>query len=160
MDNFYDDNNNPDRCYIPQLISFLRSLNEHTEDYQNDFGAVNEVNELTRILSMEHTDLVGHVNIVPLDIAYNGEEKAKNVGEEIYFDDILYVNSSGFIEKIRRNLRETDDNGETTYKEIQLKHQTSLIVWDTYTKISKIVSFYDVPKYMFSEDPNETLTPY
>lgn len=156
MDSFYDDNNNPDKCYIPQLVSFLRSLNEKTDEFQNDFGNVNEVNELTRIISLQHTDLVGHENLVPMDISYDGEVKGTNVSDELRIDDVIYVNESGFIVKVKRKVYE-DDGKNWEYREYQM-NPTNLIIWDCYTKTSKLASFFDVPHTLITDE--EDLQPF
>lgn len=156
MDNFYDDNNNPDRCYIPQLVSFLRSLNEKTDEFQNDFGNVNEVNELTRIISLQHTDLVGHENLSPMDISYDGEVKGTNVSDELRIDDVIYVNKSGFIVKVKRKVYD-DSHENWEYREYETK-PSNLIIWDCYTKTSKMVSFFDVPQLLLTDE--EDLHPF
>lgn len=130
---FLDDNANVRTCYLSSLISTLKMMGEDILEYEKGgFEGVNELRDFVRILSMNHTDLVGHVIKKPYDIVIQNDRKGKNVGDKILLTDKLTI-SNGKIKKVTRNGKvydytKWDSDG------------VLLIVQDKYTYQTKIVN--------------------
>ena len=143
--NFFDDNVNTKTNYVNNLLSTLHMMGHDAFEYdQTTFEGVNELRDLCRILSMNHSELVGNLIDESYDIKYSESYKGKHIGDEVFVTDEIYVipeneltgkkrHQKGKIAKIRRN-------GEL----LQLKESTLLVVRDLYTNETKMVNFSDL----------------
>lgn len=138
---FFDDTVNVDKCHVEYLVSILNSMADNTSEYsENIFNAVNEIRNFARIASMNHSLLVGHENIETLDIAFNGEIKGKNVGEEILPTDVVFADKNGLLAGFLRK--------EKFYK---ITPHVPIIVYDKYTKMSRTTNFHNIPSSIHYE---------
>lgn len=132
VDNFIDNTSNIKTCYLSNFISMLKMMGEDVTEFEkSSFDGVNDMKNFVRLLSMNHSDLVGHVIKEPYDISISGEAKGKHVGDEIYVTDTLLLNSQGKITSINRN----GVNHNIDYEE-----GCDIIVCDRYTNFTKIVN--------------------
>lgn len=132
--NFLDDYGNVKTCYLSSLISTLKMMGEDVLEFENSsFEGVNDLRDFVRILSMNHSDLVGHVVNERYDIDIKHDKKGKNVGDKILTSDILTI-KKGKITKIQRGDKIYDF---TTWN----PDGVEMIVHDKYTHDSKIVNF-------------------
>ena len=137
---FIDDYSNIKTCYLSSLIQTLKMMGEDIYEYEKGaFEGVNDLRDFVRILSMNHSDLVGHVVNSPYDLTIRLDRMGKNVGDEIKVDDVLTLqindtnNNKGKILSLTRNgkkydLTQVDKNG------------VDLIIHDKYTFKTKIVN--------------------
>jgi hypothetical protein len=80
--NFIDDYSNVKTCYLSQLISTLKMMGEDILEYEKGgFEGVNELRDFVRLLTMNHSDLVGHVIGEDLDTTIRLDKKGKNVSD-------------------------------------------------------------------------------
>lgn len=94
----FEDRADVDYCHVENLVSILKSMGEDPGRYDaTDLSALNETMELARLLSMEHTDLVGHLVREGLDISFDGETKGVNLGDELGVSDLLFTTPEGYI---------------------------------------------------------------
>lgn len=94
----FEDRADVDYCHVENLVSILKSMGEDPGRYDaTDLSALNETMELARLLSMEHTDLVGHLVREGLDISFDGETKGANLGDELGVSDLLFTTPEGYI---------------------------------------------------------------
>lgn len=142
-ENFLDNTANVKRCYLSNLISTLQMMGEDVTLFEKGaFEGVNDLKNFVRFLTMNHTELIGHVIDEELDITVRQDLRGKNVGEEVSLDDVLYLrddatkNTLGKIYKIQ-----TVDNGKTNTKLIGVDGGVDLIVHDRYTHDTKVVTF-------------------
>lgn len=128
-------------CYLSSLIQTLKMMGEDIYEYEKGaFEGVNDLRDFVRILSMNHSDLVGHVVKVPYDLTIRLDRIGKNVGDEIKVDDILTLqlndnnHNKGKVLSLRRN--------DKTYDLRQVhKDGVDIIIQDKYTYKTKIVNF-------------------
>jgi hypothetical protein len=60
--NFLDDTANIKRCFLSNLISTLEMMGEDVTQWEKGaFEGINDLKKFVRLLSMNHTELVGHV---------------------------------------------------------------------------------------------------
>lgn len=129
--NFIDDNVNIKTSYIHQLLSTLKSFDEDCNEFSNtSFESVNEMRDLIRILSINHSELIGNNILDNFDISIKNNYKGKNISDELLVDDEIYFNNNKEIEKIKRN-------GEF----IDVLKTDSIVWYDKYTNESNIVNF-------------------
>lgn len=127
--NFLDDTNNIKRCFLSNLISTLQMMGEDVTLFESgSFEGINDLRDFVRLLSMNHTELIGHVIEEGLDIRIKKDLKGKNVGEEITVFDELKLNTNGKIKSVNNN-------------EVIINEGVDLIVHDKYTNDTKVISF-------------------
>lgn len=143
--NFFDDNVNHKSNYVTALLSMLHMMGRDAFKYdQTTFEGVNELRDLCRVLSMNHSELVGNLIDESYNIRYSENYKGKHIGDEILVNDELYVlpqnepagekrHQKGKIAKIVRD-------GKT----LVLREPTILVTRDLYTNETKTVSFSDI----------------
>lgn len=140
-DYFIDDVSNVKTCYLSNFIATLKMLGQDVTQFEkNTFDGVNDVRDLVRVLSMNHSDLIGHLVVEQFDIEVKNDAKGKHVGDEIYVNDTLYLNvgtkeNRGCVTAIRRA------NNDKVFN-ISVQGGVNLIVNDRYTGESRIVKFY------------------
>ena len=133
VDNFIDNTANVKTCYLANFISMLKMMGEDVTEFEkSSFDGVNDMKNFVRLLSMNHSDLVGHVIKEPYDISVSGESKGKHVGDEIYVTDTLLLNDEGKVVAVNRN--------GTTYN-IDYSDGCDIIICDRYTNATKIANF-------------------
>ena len=128
-DNFLDDTANVKRCFLSNLISTLQMMGEDVTLFESgSFEGINDLRDFVRLLSMNHTELIGHVVKEDLDIRVRNDVKGKNVGEELHVGDTIRINTNGKIDKVNNQLVIFDEG-------------VDIIVHDRYTHDTKVVSF-------------------
>lgn len=155
--NFFDDNVNIKTNYVENLLQTLTMMGQDISEYSTtNFEGVNELKDLTRILSMNHSELMGNYIDEPYDIKITSASKGKHIGERVYVNDVLYALTDnlfvgdkrfykGKVTKIQREV-----NGKTvTYT---TKEPVALVMVDDYSKESRIISFSDIPPREVTED--------
>lgn len=137
---FLDDYANIRTCYLSSLIQMLKMMGEDVLEYEKGgFEGVNDLRDFVRLLTMNHSDLVGHVIGDKVDITVQLDRKGKNVSDEIKVSDLLQMeradtsHNRGKIKKFTRNNKTYD------CKQIH-KNGVDLIVQDKYTFETKIVN--------------------
>jgi hypothetical protein len=104
-DNFLDDTANVKRCFLSNLISTLQMMGEDVTLFESgSFEGINDLRDFVRLLSMNHTELIGHVVKEDLDIRVRNDVKGKNVGEELHVGDTIRINTNGKIDKVNNQL--------------------------------------------------------
>ena len=143
--NFFDDVVNVKTNYVASLLNTIHMMGKDAYEYdQTSFEGVNELRDLCRILSMNHSELVGNLIDEHFDIKYTESYKGEHIGDEILVTDEIYTYPNnlttgpnrfqkGKIIKVKRN-------GNL----VSLKEPTLLIYRDNYTNETKIVNFADV----------------
>lgn len=135
----FDDRVNIDTCHIDALASIMKHMDDPAPEYDStNLTAVNEIMDFTRLLSMYHTNLTGHIVKDALDISFNGEEKGANTGDELAVDDFLFVNEDGLLVGVVRK-------GSAYPIEIP----SQIIIWDQFTHESRQANFKN------AESPSE-----
>lgn len=136
--NFLDDMTNHKTCYIKNLISIYSLLDEPLKQYNvNYFERVNELNDLTRILSMNYGHLFGTIVNDLYDIKITGTNKGKNVADELKTTDIILCDKNYKIIGFRRGAKIYQLSTPTEY----------LVIKDDYSSKTKLVSFYNIPSH-------------
>lgn len=137
----FEDRADVDYCHVENLVSILKSMGEEPGEYDaTGLSALNETMELCRILSMEHTDLVGHMVGEGLDISFDGETGGANLGDEVNVDDLLFTTPEGYVAALAK--------GGKTYT---LVNPLPLVAWDSFTRDSRIVNFHNVLSPVYYE---------
>ena len=147
---FLDDYANIRTCYLSSLIQTLKMMGEDIYEYEKGaFEGVNELRDFVRILTMNHSDLVGHLVDDDVDTTIRADKFGKNIGDEIFVDDVLTLQQSdqqsvgafnkGKILKLTRdgkvyNMNEIHPNG------------VDIIVHDKYTNETKVVNLRSINK--------------
>lgn len=88
--NFIDNVANVKTCYLSHLISHLQMMGEEVYEYDNShLEGINDLKKFSRLLSMNHSDLIGHSTSLDWDVEVNMDYKGKNVGRKLKPDDVL-----------------------------------------------------------------------
>ena len=126
-ENFLDDTANVKRCFLSNLISTLQMMGEDVTLYESgSFEGINDLRDFVRLLSMNHTELIGHVVNDDFDIRVRNDIKGKNVGEELRITDLLHINLNGKIDKVND-------------RSIIFDEGVDIIVHDRYTHDTKLL---------------------
>lgn len=140
-ENFLDNTANVKTCYLSNLVSMLKMMGEDVTQFEKGaFDGNNDMRDFVRLLSMNHSDLVGHIKKEQYDIRVNNDIKGKHVGDELFVDDILILNTEdgdnlGKVIGVQRaNSKEV--------KNIRIDGGVDIIVVDKHTNVSRIVTFY------------------
>lgn len=147
-ENFLDDRSNIKTCYLSNLLSTLKMMGEEVTDYEtSEFEGVNAMRDFIRILSMNHSDLVGHVVNKSADIRVLNGTKGNNVGRKMDINDKLFISThitdsgkslSGLIMGFEPYFDGKYGSYRNCYSNV---FGTHLIVQDKFTKETKIISF-------------------
>lgn len=141
--NFIDNVANSKTCYLSNLIAQLKMMGDDVTEYEyTNFDGINDLKKFTRLLSMNHSDLVGHTREKDWEIYIIKDNKGANVGDVISLDSKITLNTSvatdvddkdlyGKIQKI-----EIGKDESVTYDD-----GVDLIVHDKYTNDVKMVNF-------------------
>ena len=146
--NFLDNTQNVRTCYVSNLISILQMLGEDISLFETTlFEGNNDLKGFTRLLSMNHSELIGHeIESFP-NIRVSSAGNDEDVGALVSSEAIIELNENNKIHKI---------NGVDlkTYNGNQLDEDAAdecdLIVRDLFSKDTWIVSMYDVGLQEFS----------
>ena len=140
--NFMNDNVDYKTCYVDKLLSILDMLDAPTTRYDiTSFEKVNDLRELTRILTMNYSHLFGNVLTNEYDISVTPSSTAKNVGERIEPDSVIFCDSEYNVIGYRR--------GSNIY---QLSDPSPyIIVKDDLTYKTHLASFHGVEDYEYEE---------
>ena len=93
--NFIDDNINYKTCYIDRLLAILESMGEHVVQYNSDlFKNINELRDITRILSMSYSNLFGNTFNDIYDLRISSTDNGKNIADRLLPGDIFYFGNS------------------------------------------------------------------
>ena len=91
--NFIDDNVNYKTCYVNKLLSILEMLDNEVTRYDvAAFEKVNDLRDLTRILTMNYSHLFGTVLENEYDIEANAAHLGKNIGNKVDVKDTILCN--------------------------------------------------------------------
>lgn len=132
---FFNNTVHGDTCHVSYLVSLLQSMGEELGEYSDSsFQLLNDLNDFTRLLSMQRTNLIGHETSATLDTVFDGEHKGKNVNDEIYPDDIIFTDENGLIIGYQRE-----------GKPYKLEVPTEIIIHDRFTKTSRSANFFGFP---------------
>lgn len=152
---FIDDNVNKDRNYIDKLISMLNSLGMNIPNYeQSSFSNVNELRDFTRLLSMNHSELIGNEVSENLDILVTPLYTGKHIGERIYIDDKLLLNCRNEIIGIKRKTKNdyvTELLSEDDYSEW-------FVLKEDYSRVTRLISFHSAFEYDKISDTDDLTT--
>lgn len=157
--NFLDNTGNIRTCYLSNLLSTLKMMGQDITEYEyTSLEGVNDLKKFARILSINHSDLVGHVIDNDYDITINKDIKGVNVGDLIDLDNIITLNTDIPADN---EPNEKDNYAKIQYVQIDdIKHKikidggVDLIVHDKYTNDTKIVNF----RQYLKEVEKETVT--
>lgn len=145
---FIDDNVNKDRNYIDKLVSMLQSLGIDISQYEeSSFSSVNELRDFTRLLSMNHSELIGNNVNENIDILITPSYKGKHVGKRIYIDDTIVLNKYNEIIEIIHKTDKKDKDGNPIYDNIILDsdlYSEWIVIEEDYSHITKLASFHSV----------------
>ena len=132
--NFLNDNAYVKTCYLSNLISTLKMMGEDVIEYEKEaFDGVNDLRDFVRILSMNHSDLVGHVISKNPDIKINYFGKGQNVSDKILITDVLKIKDGKVLTLTR--------DGKTYDYTVWDEKGVEIIIHDRYTNETKIVNF-------------------
>ena len=106
--NFIDDNINHKTCYIDRLLPILESVGDTVIQYDAElFKNINELRDLTRILSMSYSNLFGNTFEDMYDLHISSVDSGKNIGDRLLPNDVFYysdrVDKERSIVAIKRN---------------------------------------------------------
>lgn len=144
--NFLDDYANVKTCYLSQLISTLKMMGEDILEYEKGgFEGINDMRDFVRLLTMNHSDLIGHVISDKLDTTVRLDRKGKNVSDQIKINDTLVLQTNDVNYTKGKILKFT--RGENSWDCTQIAEGgVDLIVQDKYTFETKIVNFRLIDK--------------
>ena len=147
---FLDDYFNVRTCYLSNLIQSLKMMGEDVLEYEKGaFEGVNDLRDFVRILSINHSDLVGKMVKQPYDIEIRLDNKGKNVGDEIFVDDILNLQTSDS-KFCKGKIIQLTRDGETYDFTKNWNDGVDIIVHDKYSNETKIVNFRNSNKSQLS----------
>lgn len=130
--NFINDNINYKTCYIDNLLSLLEMMGETIKKYDiTSFDKNNDLKELTRILTMNYSDLFGNVLSKNFDTKITHASIGKNVSDKLEISDVIYCDEDYNIIGIRRGSKIYKLSSTTPY----------IIIKDDFTFKTKITSF-------------------
>ena len=143
--NFIDDHVNHKSCYIKELLSLFELLDEPLKQYDiSAFEKINELKELTRIMSMNYSQLFGTEIKNEFDIQITPSSKGKNVADQLEYNDSIICDKDYNIIGFRR--------GSKINK--LLKPTQYIVVKDDFTFRTYLVNLYGVSTYEI-EDFND-----
>lgn len=143
--NFFDDNVNVKTNYVSNLLSTLKMMGKDAFEYdQTTFEGVNELRDLCRILSMNHTDLVGNLIDENYDIKYTETYKGKHIGDEVFVTDELFILDNANLNDTNRHNKGKIIKIIRYGAESVMEYPPALVVRDNYTNETKIVNFSDI----------------
>lgn len=143
--NFFDDNVNHKTNYVTCLLNTLSMMGRDAFEYdQTTFEGVNELRDLCRVLSMNHSELVGNLIDESYDIRYSENYKGKHIGDEVLVTDELYVLPENEPEGEKRHQKGKIAKIIRDGKTLVLREPTILVTRDLYTNETKTVSFSDI----------------
>ena len=164
--NFLDDNVNIKTCHLSKLIATLKMMGEDVTEFEKgSFEGINDLRDFVRLLSINHSELVGHVIHSNLDISVKGDIKGKNVGANIDIQDRLYLNNNsssehlGKVTGFRRKNSEVDSILNLNMSSFT-ENGLDIIVHDRYTNDTKIVSFMNMQKGRTNPISSVTISDY
>lgn len=145
--NFLNDNVNYKTCYLDKFLGILEMLNENVEQYNIlGFNKVNDLREMIRIMSMNYTQLFGHLISDKYDIKISAAYKGKNVSDEIKSSDTIFCDSLYNIIGFRRDNKIYKLTVDTPF----------LILKDDFTYETRFVSFYDIESIEYEDFSDQT----
>ncbi|MBO5827356.1 MAG: hypothetical protein J6R59_02695 [Paludibacteraceae bacterium] len=69
-------------------------MGEEVVEYENSrLEGINDLKTFSRLLSMNHSELIGHQALEDWDISIINDNRGKNVGDRVKMDDVLRVSS-------------------------------------------------------------------
>lgn len=133
--NFNNDNVNYKTCYIDKFLSILEMLDEPYKKYEiNSFEKINTLKELTRVLSMNYSELFGNIITDNYDIKITDTYTGKNVADKLEYSDTILCDADYNIIGFRRDKK--------IYKLI--KSSPFIIIKDDFTSKTRLGSFYNI----------------
>lgn len=143
---FFDDIINHKTCYIKNLQSMLEMFDSSQLSYNlNSFDKINELRELTRLLSMQYTELFGRYEKLIGDIKINGDQRGAAVGDIIKPSDIIACDKDYMIRGIIR-----DNVFYPTYN-----ISDNIVLYNDFNKESRLISFYGISPSIMPQNHDE-----
>lgn len=138
--NFIDNVANSKTCYLSNLIAQLKMMGDDVTEYEyTNFDGINDLKKFTRLLSMNHSDLVGHTREKDWDVYIIKDNKGANVGDVISLDSKITLDTS-----LANYVDGEDSYGKICKiedKPVDYINGVDLIVHDKYTNDVKMVNF-------------------
>lgn len=101
--NFVDDHVNYKTCYIDKLADTLKMIGETTPSYDITlFDKVNDLKDITRIMSMKYSDLFGIILTNLYDIRMSHNYVGANISNKLDINDIIICDKDYNIIALRR----------------------------------------------------------
>lgn len=160
--NFFDDQVNVKTNYVDNLVQTLTMMGQDISQYsETNFDGVNELKDLTRILTMNHSELMGNYIDEAYDIRVTSSDKGKHVGERILVTDKLYclmdnevIDGKHYYKGKVTKIVRTENKGKSNEKTLTFttKEPVALIMVDDYARESRIISFSDIQPRKIDED--------
>lgn len=101
--NFIDDHVNHKSCYIKELLSLFELLDEPLKQYDiSAFEKINDLKELTRIMTMNYSHLFGTEIENEYDIQITHSSKGSNVADQLEYNDTILCDENYNIIGFRR----------------------------------------------------------
>lgn len=145
--NFIDDNVNYKTCYVDKLLSILEMLDTSVSRYDvAAFEKVNDLRDLTRILTMNYSHLFGTVIENEYDIEATGSYKGKNIGDKVEVKDTILCNKNYEIIGFRK--------GSNIYK--LSAPSPFIVIKDNITSKTYLASFHNIKSIEFEEFTDQT----
>lgn len=151
--NFFDDNVNVKTNYVENLLQTLTMMGQDISEYSTtNFEGVNDLRDLTRILSINHSELVGNNIDESFNINTFNNSKGKHVGERILVTDKLYVLMDNLYVGDKRFYKGKITAIERDGKLLKTVEPVALIASDDYAHESRILSFSDIEPSEITEN--------
>ena len=138
--NFIDNVANSKTCYLSNLIAQLKMMGDEVSEFEyTNFDGINDLKKFARLLSMNHSDLVGHTREKDWDVYIIKDNKGANVG------DVISLDSKITLDTTLANYIDGEDSYGKIWKiedkAVDYVNGVDLIVHDKYTNDVKMVNF-------------------
>ena len=138
--NFIDNVANSKTCYLSNLIAQLKMMGDDVTEYEyTNFDGINDLKKFARLLSMNHSDLVGHTREKDWDVYIIKDNKGANVGDVISLDSKITLDVT-----LATNVGDEETYGKIWKigdEPVSYEDGVDLIVHDKYTNDVKMVNF-------------------
>jgi hypothetical protein len=152
--NFVDDHVNHKSCYIKDLLSLYELLDEPLKQYDiSAFEKINDLKELTRIISMNYSHLFGTEINNEYDIKITQSSKGKNIADQLEYNDVILCDTNYNIIGFRR--------GSKIYKLLESECSPYIVIKDDFTSQTYLGTLHGVSTHEiedFSDQKDEWKT--
>ena len=145
--NFIDDHVNHKSCYIKELLSLFELLDEPLKQYDiSAFEKINELKELTRIMTMNYSHLFGTEIKNEYDIKITHSSKGKNVADQLEYNDTILCDKDYNIIGFRRKSKIYQLTQPSPY----------IVIKDDFTFQTYLANLYGVSTYEIEDFHDQT----